>query len=284
MATVSCSRRSRVPGRLQRAPERGAVQAAEGTGGGGAELRAGAEVRSGAGRRRDLCQRRRSTSRRRCWRRMQARGVRAAPCGRQLERRRRLQAGGSAQEQVASARLRPRSSDHEHRARRARGAFRLRAARRPRRAGRSRRGARCRRSRHAELSRQSQAQLRSWPRRAPRRWCSMPRSAAACPAPVLISSQSARAVRAHRHRCCTPSRRRAPGMHPSAVIDPSAAHRPQRRGRPRTRWCGAGAVIGPRCLIGPACLVGPGVCIGADCRLVARVTLRARRAARARAC
>jgi UDP-3-O-[3-hydroxymyristoyl] glucosamine N-acyltransferase len=65
---------------------------------------------------------------------------------------------------------------------------------------------------------------------------------------------------------------RAPGIHPSAVVDPSAQIAPDAHIGPHVSIgarssVGAGAVVGPGCVIGDDCVVGDGS------ELVARVTL-----------
>jgi UDP-3-O-[3-hydroxymyristoyl] glucosamine N-acyltransferase len=97
------------------------------------------------------------------------------------------------------------------------------------------------------------------------------RSAAASPAPVLISSNP-HALFARIATLLHPEPQPRAGTHPSAIVDAAARIDPSSEVGAHA-VIGAGAEIGPRCIIGPACLVGAGVGIGPDCRLVARVTL-----------
>jgi UDP-3-O-[3-hydroxymyristoyl] glucosamine N-acyltransferase len=100
------------------------------------------------------------------------------------------------------------------------------------------------------------------------------RSAAACPAPALISSNP-HALFARIAALLHPEPPLKAGVHPSAVIDRQAQIDPSAEVSAYA-LIGAGAVIGPRCFVGPACLIGDQVQMGADTRLVARVTIAPR--------
>ena len=65
---------------------------------------------------------------------------------------------------------------------------------------------------------------------------------------------------------------RAPGIHPSAVIEPSAQVAPSAHVGPFV-VIGAGSRIGDGCVIGPGCVIGEDCEVGAGCELIARVTL-----------
>jgi len=101
-----------------------------------------------------------------------------------------------------------------------------------------------------------------------------PRSAAACPAPALLSPNP-HALFARIAGLLYPQAPLSPGIHASAVVDRSAQI-------DATAEIGAHAVIGAhamiaaRCLIGPACLIGAEAHIGPDSRLAARVTIAQR--------
>ncbi|MBO9716056.1 MAG: UDP-3-O-(3-hydroxymyristoyl)glucosamine N-acyltransferase [Pseudoxanthomonas sp.] len=62
---------------------------------------------------------------------------------------------------------------------------------------------------------------------------------------------------------------RAPGIHPSAVIDPSAEVSAD-------AYIGPFVSIGARSKVGPGCVIGPGCSIGEDCELDAGCELQAR--------
>jgi len=68
---------------------------------------------------------------------------------------------------------------------------------------------------------------------------------------------------------------RAPGIHPSAVVDPSAEVSPDAHVGPFVS-IGARTRIGPGCAIGPGCVIGDDCALDAGCELQARVTLVAR--------
>jgi UDP-3-O-[3-hydroxymyristoyl] glucosamine N-acyltransferase len=97
------------------------------------------------------------------------------------------------------------------------------------------------------------------------------RSAAACPAAVLISPNP-HALFARIAAVLHPEPPLQPGIHASAVVDPSARIAASAEVGPYA-VIGPGASIGERCLIGPMCLIGPQAHIGPDSRLIARVTL-----------
>ncbi len=111
-----------------------------------------------------------------------------------------------------------------------------------------------------------------------------PKTAAACPAAVLITTNP-HALFARIATLLYPPPPLRPGTHPSAIVEPGAAIDSSAEVA-ALAVIGAGAEIGARCLIGPGCIVGSGVRIGSDSRLVARVTLApgvGRRPTRARA-
>ena len=68
---------------------------------------------------------------------------------------------------------------------------------------------------------------------------------------------------------------RAPGIHPSAVIDPSADVSADAHVGPFVS-IGARSKVGPGCVIGPGCSIGEDCELDAGCELQARVTLVAR--------
>lgn len=65
---------------------------------------------------------------------------------------------------------------------------------------------------------------------------------------------------------------RAPGIHPSAVIDPSASISDSAHIGPFVS-VGAHSRIGDGCIVGPGCVIGEDCDIGAGSELIARVTL-----------
>jgi UDP-3-O-[3-hydroxymyristoyl] glucosamine N-acyltransferase len=98
-----------------------------------------------------------------------------------------------------------------------------------------------------------------------------PRSAASCPAAVLISPNP-HALFARIAALLHPTPPLAPGIHASAVVAAGAQIDPSAEVGALT-VIGADTHIGRRCLIGPGCIIGSSVRIGADSRLLARVTL-----------
>ena len=68
---------------------------------------------------------------------------------------------------------------------------------------------------------------------------------------------------------------RAPGIHPSAVVDPSAVVSADAHVGPFVS-IGARSKVGPGCVIGPGCSIGEDCELDAGCELQARVTLVAR--------
>jgi len=68
---------------------------------------------------------------------------------------------------------------------------------------------------------------------------------------------------------------RAPGIHPSAVVDPTAQVAPGAHVGPFVA-IGARSVVGEGSILGPGCVVGDDCVVGDGCELVARVTLVAR--------
>ena len=72
---------------------------------------------------------------------------------------------------------------------------------------------------------------------------------------------------------CVPAR--APGIHPSAVVDPSAVVSADAHVGPFVS-IGARSKVGPGCVIGPGCSIGEDCELDAGCELQARVTLVAR--------
>ncbi|KRA51914.1 UDP-3-O-(3-hydroxymyristoyl)glucosamine N-acyltransferase [Pseudoxanthomonas sp. Root630] len=65
---------------------------------------------------------------------------------------------------------------------------------------------------------------------------------------------------------------RAPGIHPSAVIDPSARVAADAHVGPFVT-VGARSVIGDGCVIGPGCVIGDDCTVGEGSELIARITL-----------
>jgi UDP-3-O-[3-hydroxymyristoyl] glucosamine N-acyltransferase len=68
---------------------------------------------------------------------------------------------------------------------------------------------------------------------------------------------------------------RAPGVHPSAVVDPAATVAADASVGPLA-WVGPGARVEARAWIGPGCLVGEDCVVGEDSELLGRVSLVAR--------
>jgi UDP-3-O-[3-hydroxymyristoyl] glucosamine N-acyltransferase len=97
------------------------------------------------------------------------------------------------------------------------------------------------------------------------------RSAAACPAAVLITPNP-HALFARIAELLHPLPPLHPGVHPSAVVAEGAQIEPSAE-IGALSVVAADAHIGARCLVGPGCIIGSGVRIGADSRLVARVNL-----------
>jgi UDP-3-O-[3-hydroxymyristoyl] glucosamine N-acyltransferase len=96
-------------------------------------------------------------------------------------------------------------------------------------------------------------------------------SAAACPVPVLVSSQP-HATFARIATLLHPPRIAPAGIHPSAVVSRGASVAASASVGPLA-VVEDGARVGERAQVGPGCLVGAGVVVGDDVVLVARVTL-----------